>query len=180
MTSIRAFVCLGFAFALTSAGCSSSDAGDGGDASVDGACPHTDVCCCEGDVVDDPQCSADGTLSCRAGYTLYSGSDCLTKCTYPPPHDSGPRDTGIDTASSDGDAGDGDASDADAHADAHADADADADADAGSCTGWDADWGDTPKADVGSPCRSSCDCTGGFHCCAAAAGLTCAPAFECP
>lgn len=169
MTSVRAFVCLVAAMATSSVACSSSDPnGDGGgDAAQDSACTRTDVCCCSGDVVDLPQCAADGAISCRAGYTFYTGSDCSTKCTYPMPYDSGPRDTGAPDTTNPGDTRD--------ETDAGR-----SDPETGTCTDWDADWGDTPKPDVMSPCRSSCDCPSGYHCCAAASGLTCAPAFECP
>jgi hypothetical protein len=49
------------------------------DASADAACTYdaaSPPCCCDGDALDFPICSASGQLSCRAGYGLYFGEDC--------------------------------------------------------------------------------------------------------
>lgn len=71
--------------------------GDVSDSIADGAAcgdaKSEGICCCDGDVLSAPICSSTGTFTCQAGYTLYSGGDCITKCSYRPPHD-----TGVDSA----------------------------------------------------------------------------------
>ena len=49
--------------------------GDGGDGDTT-TCSAGDACCCAGDVLDFPQCTDGGQISCRAGYGLYRGDDC--------------------------------------------------------------------------------------------------------
>ena len=74
-------------------GDAATGAGDASDApaDADAGCDTSNVCCCQGDVLDFPMCVQGGQITCAAGYGLYRGDDCRclpdrnTPCCLPHP-----------------------------------------------------------------------------------------------
>jgi len=75
-----------------------------GDGTTDGSCdPAAMGCCCDGDALKTPVCSADGTFVCPSGYNHYLGADCTRTCG---PCQLSCHDTGVaETSTGDADAG---------------------------------------------------------------------------
>lgn len=82
------------------AGCSTDGEGGGGTCSAEA---KQDLCCCQGDLAGDLQCT-DGKWACSSGFGLFSGTDCSGfPCGGPcsiacPPDPADTSDTGADVS----------------------------------------------------------------------------------